>query len=185
MARTLSLMPDLGTTAPGFSLLDVVSGEFRALDDLIGEMGTVIMFICNHCPFVLHVNEELVKLANDYSDKGISFVAISANDATTHHEDGPEKMKEQAAAMHYPFPYLYDKSQAVAKDFKAACTPDFFVYNSALELVYRGQLDSSRPGNDIPVTGKDIRQLLDALLKGAPIPTDQHPSIGCSIKWRG
>jgi thiol-disulfide isomerase/thioredoxin len=185
MARTFSTMPDLGTTAPGFSLLDVVSGEFRALDDVTGEMGTVVMFICNHCPFVVHVNEELVRLANDYITRGIGFVAISANDAITHPEDGPEKMKEQAAAIQYPFPYLYDKSQAVAKDFKAACTPDFFVYNSALELVYRGQLDSSRPGNDIPVTGKDLRAVLDGLLKGRTISTEQYPSIGCGIKWRG
>lgn len=184
MSRTSSSMPDLGTTAPGFSLTDTVSGEFRSLDDLVGDMGTVVMFICNHCPFVLHVNKELVQLANDYTDKGIGFVAISANDAITHPEDGPEKMKEQAAAMQYPFPYLYDKSQDVAKDFKAACTPDFFVYNSALELVYRGQLDGSRPGNDIPVTGKDLRTALDALLKGRPMPTDQYPSIGCNIKWR-
>jgi thiol-disulfide isomerase/thioredoxin len=142
------------------------------------------MFICNHCPFVKHVNIELVRLANDYDQKGISFIAISSNDVSTHPEDGPEKMKETGLALEYPFPYCYDETQEVAKAYQAACTPDFFIYDSSMKLVYRGQLDDSRPGNDLPVNGRDIRKALEALQKGLPVDTDQKPSIGCNIKWK-
>ncbi|HEX2683896.1 MAG TPA: thioredoxin family protein [Ferruginibacter sp.] len=184
MARTPSTMTDLGRKAPDFLLADTVSGNKISLEDFKGGVATVIMFICNHCPFVLHVNEELVKLANDHSSNNISFVAISANDVITHPDDSPEKMKATALQMHYPFPYLYDETQDVARAFDAACTPDFFIYNKDLELVYRGQLDDSRPGNGIPVTGKDIRHALACLLNNEPVPQEQRPSIGCNIKWK-
>jgi peroxiredoxin len=184
MARTLSTMRTLGTRAPAFILPDTVSGKQISLNDIKGDTATVIMFICNHCPFVLHVNEGLVKLANDYSTKHISFVAISANDVITHPDDAPDKMKATALEMKYPFPYLYDETQEVAKAFDAACTPDFFIYNKDLELVYRGQLDDSRPGNGIAVTGEDIRRALDHLINNEPVPAEQKPSIGCNIKWK-
>jgi thiol-disulfide isomerase/thioredoxin len=142
------------------------------------------MFICNHCPFVLHVNSELVKLANEYLQKGIGFIAISANDAVKYPADAPDKMKEKAIELHYPFPYCYDETQEVAKAFGAVCTPDFFIYNNLNKLVYRGQLDDSRPGNGIPVTGKDVRNALDAILNNQPVATFQKPSIGCNIKWK-
>ncbi|MGH2552105.1 MAG: thioredoxin family protein [Chitinophagaceae bacterium] len=184
MARTLSAMSALNTTAPDFILPDTVTGTQITLKDSRGETATVVMFICNHCPFVKHVNEELVKLANDYSKKEIAFVAISSNDATNYPEDSPEFMKEMAQHLKYPFPYLYDETQRVAKDYQAACTPDFFIYNKNLLLVYRGQLDESRPGNGIPVTGIDIRHALDCLLNSEPVPKLQRPSIGCNIKWK-
>ena len=142
------------------------------------------MFICNHCPFVKHVNKELVKLANDYIPKDISFIAINSNDVSTFPEDSPEKMKIIAAELNYPFPYLYDESQEVARAYDAACTPDFFIYDKDLKLAYRGQLDDSRPSNNIPVNGKDIRTALDCLLTDKPVPADQKPSIGCNIKWK-
>jgi thiol-disulfide isomerase/thioredoxin len=142
------------------------------------------MFICNHCPFVVHVNDELVKLANDYKEKGIGFLAISANDVVKHPDDGPDKMKAIAEQLQYPFPYCYDESQQVARAFNAACTPDFFIYDNNNELVYRGQLDDSRPGNEIPVTGRDIRKAFDALINDLPVSTEQRPSIGCNIKWK-
>jgi thiol-disulfide isomerase/thioredoxin len=184
MARTPSVMVSLGTKAPGFTLPDTVSGKQVSFFDVKGKKGTVIMFICNHCPFVKHVNQELVKLANEYIGKGIGFAAINANDADNYPEDSPDKMKEVALQLKYPFPYLYDETQEVAKAYNAACTPDFFIYNSEGFLVYRGQLDDSRPGNDIPVTGKDIRHALDSLLNNQPIPAEQRPSIGCNIKWK-
>lgn len=177
-------MASLGTKAPGFQLPDTVSGEIKSLQELKGSVATIIMFLCNHCPFVIHVNEGLVKLANDYRETGIAFIAISSNDADAYPEDGPEKMKATALSENYPFPYLYDETQETAKQYEATCTPDFFVYNGDLELVYRGQLDASRPGNDIPVTGKDIRNVLDCLISGEPVPAEQQPSIGCSIKWK-
>ena len=142
------------------------------------------MFICNHCPFVKHVNEALVKLANDYIPKGISFIAISSNDVVNFPEDSPEKMKQTAKELGYTFPYLYDESQEVARAYDAACTPDFFIYDKDLKLVYRGQLDNSRPSNGLPVTGKDIRNAFDLLLAGKNIPAEQMPSIGCNIKWK-
>lgn len=184
MARTLSVMVALGQKATDFFLPDTVSGKNFSLNDAKGNVATVIMFICNHCPFVKHVNDGLVKLANDYKNKGIGFVAISSNDAKNYPEDAPDKMKEAALQLRYPFPYLYDESQEVAKAFNAACTPDFFIYDRNLQLVYCGQLDDSRPGNEIPVTGKDIRQALECLISNQPMPELQRPSIGCNIKWK-
>ncbi|MFC4076147.1 thioredoxin family protein [Salinithrix halophila] len=184
MARTESTMLPLGSQAPNFSLPDVVSGQTCSLNDLRSEHATVLMFICNHCPFVKHVQDQLVQLAKDYQAKGISFVAISSNDVEAYPEDSPEKMKELAEEMNYPFPYLYDETQEVAKAYHAACTPDFFVFDGGLRLAYRGQLDDSRPGNDIPVTGESIRKALDHLLKGEPVPEEQKPSLGCNIKWK-
>lgn len=184
MAQTSSVMIDLGTTAPSFSLPDTVSGRQIDLNDVKSDTATVIMFICNHCPYVKHVNSELVKLANDYIPKGISFVAISSNEIINYPEDSPGKMKEQALVLGYPFPYLFDETQEVAKAYNAACTPDFYIYDKNLKLVYRGQLDDSRPKNDIPLTGKDIRQALDNILAGKEVDQNQIPSIGCNIKWK-
>jgi len=184
MARIPSTMVALGTNAPRFTLPDTISGKNLSLENIKGEIATMIMFICNHCPFVKHVNPELVRLANDYKSKGIGFVAISANDATSYPEDAPGLMTEVAKQLKYPFPYLYDESQEIAKAYDAACTPDFFIYDKDLHLVYRGQLDDSRPGNEIPVTGKDIRHALDCLINGQPVPQEQRPSIGCNIKWK-
>ncbi len=184
MARTPSVMTPLGTKAPDFTLPDTVSGKEISLATAKGHKATVLMFICNHCPFVKHVNAALVKLANDYKNKGISFIAISSNDVATYPDDGPEQMKQVAAQQQYPFPYLYDESQEVARAYEAACTPDFFVYDGNLQLAYRGQLDDSRPGNEKPVSGADIRNALDHLIEGTPVPADQKPSIGCSIKWK-
>jgi thiol-disulfide isomerase/thioredoxin len=184
MARTYSEMIALGTKVPAFKLPDTVSGKEISYQTIKGSKGTLIMFICNHCPFVVHVNDELVKLANDYKNKGIGFLAISANDVVKHPDDAPDKMKAVAAELNYPFPYCYDETQETAKAFNAACTPDFFIYNDKDELVYRGQLDDSRPGNEIPVTGFDIRSAFDNLLHDQPLSTDQRPSIGCNIKWK-
>jgi len=184
MARTPSTMVALGTNAPHFILPDTVSGKDISLKNIKGEKGTMIMFICNHCPFVKHINAELVRLANDYKYKGIGFVAISSNDVVNHPDDAPGLMTQVAKELKYPFPYLYDESQEIAKAYDAACTPDFFIYDKELRLVYRGQLDDSRPGNEVPVTGKDIRYALDCLIKNVPIPKEQRPSIGCNIKWK-
>jgi len=184
MARTPSTMVELGTKAPVFFLPDTASGKNLSLEDVKAKVATVIMFICNHCPFVKHVNAELVRLANDYKNKGIGFVAISSNDVINHPDDSPVLMTQVAKQMKYPFPYLYDESQETAKAFEAACTPDFFIFDKDLQLVYRGQLDDSRPGNEIPVTGKDIRQALDCLINHEPVPQEQRPSIGCNIKWK-
>jgi peroxiredoxin len=184
MADTPSVMVDLGTKAPDFTLEDVVSGEKKSLSKLKSDKATVIMFICNHCPFVKHVQDELVRLANDYIPKGVSFVAISSNDADNYPQDSPEKMKEVAEEKGYPFPYLFDETQEVAKAYQAACTPDFYIYDGDLKLVYRGQLDDSRPGNNEPVNGKDIRAALDNILAGKPVDEHQKPSIGCNIKWK-
>ena len=184
MARTPSTMVALGTAAADFTLSDTVSGKNISLENVKGDVATIMMFICNHCPFVKHVNPELVKLANDYKDKGIGFVAINANDVLNHPEDSPALMTQVAKQLKYPFPYLYDESQEVAKAYDAACTPDFFIYDKDLHLVYRGQLDDSRPGNEIPVTGKDIRNALDCLVNDQPVPGLQRPSIGCNIKWK-
>lgn len=184
MARTLSAMVALETEAPDFILPDTISGKEFSLQQLKGSIVTVIMFICNHCPFVKHVNAGLIKIANDYKNKGISLIAVSSNDADNYPEDAPDKMKEVARRLQYPFPYLYDETQQVAKDYNAACTPDLFVYDKNLQLVYRGQLDDSRPGNEIPVTGKDLRNALDCLLNDRPVPAEQRASIGCNIKWK-
>jgi len=185
MARTPSVMIPLGSKANDFLLPDTKTGNSASLNKLKGEKGTVIMFICNHCPFVKHVNPELVRIANDYSGRGISFIAISSNDVQQYPDDGPDTMKKVASELKYPFPYLFDESQDVAKAYQAACTPDFFIYDKDLNLVYRGQLDSSRPGNDVPLSGKDMRAALDNIINNKPVSEDQVPSIGCNIKWRG
>ncbi len=184
MARTPSNMIPLGYKAPDFILPDVVSGQNKSLNDLAGNNGTLIMFICNHCPFVIHIQDELVRLANDYIDKGFKFIAINSNDIENYPDDHPGKMKDLALRLNYPFPYLFDESQSVAKAYDAACTPDFYLFDSALKCVYRGQLDDSRPQTDIPVNGKDIRKALDKVLSGEPIDPDQKPSLGCNIKWK-
>jgi len=184
MALTPSTMLPLGTMAPDFNLIDTKDDTFKTLSQLKGKKGTLVMFICNHCPFVIHVNKALVTLANDYKAQGINCIAISSNDAVTYPQDGPKKMKQHAIDNYYPFPYLYDETQEIAKAYDAACTPDFFLFNTNLELVYTGQLDDSRPGNGIPVTGNDLRHAIDALLNGKAIPTPQKPSMGCNIKWK-
>lgn len=182
MALTESTMLPLGTKAPNFHIKDTVSGNYYSLDDLKSEKATVIMFICNHCPFVIHVNPELVRMANEYKSKGVSFIAISSNNVETHPEDSPDKMSLVAKVLRFPFPYLYDKRQEVAKAYDAACTPDFYVFDGNLKLAYRGRLDDSRPGNDTPLTGTDLRAAIDGVLNGTSIEK-QYPSMGCNIKW--
>lgn len=184
MADTPSNMLPLGTKAPDFKLQDTVSGEKLTLNECKGLKGTVIVFICNHCPFVKHVNSKIVKMAKEFKAKGIEFVAISSNDAVKYPQDGPVLMKDMAIKEGYIFPYLYDQTQEVAKAYHAACTPDFYFFDAQLKLVYRGQLDDSRPGNDIPITGKDLSSAIKALLQNKPIDPNQKPSIGCNIKWR-
>jgi thiol-disulfide isomerase/thioredoxin len=184
MAVTPSNMIPLGTIAPYFSLPNVVSSQMCTLAELKSNKATVIMFICNHCPYVKHVREELIQLTNDYQPKGISFIAINSNDITAYPEDSPERMKAVAKQYHYPFPYLFDETQEVAKTYHAACTPDFYIFDQHLTCIYRGQLDDSRPGNNIPVSGKDIRQALDAILTGRTVNPQQTPSVGCNIKWK-
>ena len=184
MANTPSNMLPLGTKAPHFELLDTISNTIINLETIKGEKGTVIMFICNHCPFVIHINKTLVAIAKSYQKKGIGFAAISSNDAVKYPQDGPEKMKLHADIENYPFPYLYDESQTIAKAYDAACTPDFFMFDANLKLVYRGQLDDSRPGNNVPVTGNDLRHALDCLIESKMNTAIQKPSIGCSIKWK-
>ncbi|MCJ7466899.1 MAG: thioredoxin family protein [Maribacter sp.] len=183
MSRTPSNMLPLGTTVPDFNLLDTVTEKMMALEGLRGKKGTVIMFICNHCPFVKHINSGISAMAKEYQPKGIGFVAISSNDIVNYPQDSPNLMKRTAKKEGYPFPYLYDPTQEVARSFDAACTPDFYVFDAGLKLVYRGQFDDSRPGNGIPVTGNDLQNALDALLAGRPISLLQKPSIGCNIKW--
>ncbi len=184
MALTSSTMLPLGTKAPSFELQDTVSGKICSLKTLKSSIATVIMFICNHCPYVKHVQMELIRLAKDYQTKEIAFIAISANDAENYPEDGPKEMTKLAKQLAYPFPYLYDETQSTAKKYQAACTPDFYIFDKDLLCVYRGQLDNSRPGNKIPVTGKSLRTALDNLLEGKPIDSNQNPSIGCNIKWK-
>lgn len=184
MAQVPSNMLPLGTKAPEFNLLDTITGEKISLKNSKGEKGTVVMFICNHCPFVIHVNEALVSLANDYANSGVKFVAISSNDVVKYPQDGPDAMKNHAIKEKYPFPYLYDETQEVAKAYDAACTPDFYVFDEDLKLTYRGQLDDSRPGNGIPVTGKDLRNAMDCSLIEKENKEIQKPSIGCNIKWK-
>jgi peroxiredoxin len=184
MTLTPSKMMDLGSIAPDFSLHDTISGAQLSLADLKSEVGTVIMFICNHCPYVKHIQKTLVEVAIKYQEKGINFIAISSNDAQAYPADNTQKMAEEAFNNHYPFPYLYDQTQEVAKAYDAACTPDFYIFDSELECVYRGQFDDSRPSNDITVTGESVTQALDCLLAGKPIDSKQRPSLGCSIKWK-
>lgn len=184
MSRTPSNMLPLGTVAPDFKLLNTVSGNDLSLSDYRGVIGTVIFFICNHCPFVIHVNDELVRIANQYSDKNISFVTISSNDVENYPDDAPHLMRKRAIELKYPFPYLYDETQKVARAFDAACTPDIYVFDGDLKLFYRGQLDDSRPDNGIPLTGRDLRHALDCLLENRENTQFQKPSIGCNIKWK-
>lgn len=184
MAATPSAMINLGTKAPEFNLPDVVSRNLVSLNQYKSDKATVIMFICNHCPYVKHIFNGLVILTNEFIPKGISFIAISSNDVVNYPEDSPEKMKELALELGFQFPYLYDESQDVARAYQAECTPDFFVYDKGLKLVYRGQFDDSRPGNNIPVTGNDLRKALEAILSGEEVDKNQKPSIGCNIKWK-
>ncbi len=184
MSLTPSNMVDLDSIATDFELQDTITGTLASLDNLKSDDATLIMFLCNHCPYVKHVRKELVQLANDYIPKSVSFIAISSNDVESYPEDSPELMKTEALTWNYPFPYLYDETQKVARAYQAACTPDFFLYGKNMELVYRGQLDGSRPGNDIPLTGKDLRIAIDSLLNNIPVPEIQVPSVGCNIKWK-
>ena len=184
MALTESNEFRIGTKAPDFSLINTVDNNFLSLEKAKGKKGTVIMFICNHCPFVLHLNDELVKMANEYQQKGINFIAISSNDVENYPQDSPELMKQLAKHVKYPFPYLYDETQEIAKKYDAACTPDFYVFDAYLKAIYHGQLDSSRPGNGIPVKGNDLRNSLELLLEKKPVLEDQKPSVGCGIKWK-
>lgn len=185
MALTPSNMLELQTEAPAFELPDVISGNVISLNDISsGKKGTLVMFICNHCPYVKHIQSEMVRLANDYMSEEIAFVAISSNDVENYPEDSPELMLEEAKKWKYPFPYLYDETQVVAKSYKAACTPDFYLFDKDMLLVYRGQLDGSRPGNDVPLTGESLRLAIDNLLTGIPIDENQMPSMGCNIKWK-
>ena len=185
MSLTPSTMLPLGAVAPSFHLLDTISGEMKTLEALKSPQGTVVMFICNHCPYVKHLNQGLVTLSEDYHTRGISFIAINSNDIEAYPEDGPEKMKETAQQEAYPFVYLFDEDQSVAKAYQAACTPDFYIFNKDLACVYRGRFDDSTPGNpDIPVTGSDIRSALDNLCANKPIASKQLPSWGCNIKWK-
>ncbi|MEJ1223488.1 thioredoxin family protein [Sediminicola sp. 1XM1-17] len=184
MSNTPSNMLPLGTMAPNFLLPDTVSQDKLNLSDLQGEEGTLILFICNHCPFVIHVIEEVSRIAKEYQRKGIKTIAISSNDIVNYPQDAPAHMSKFADKFDFSFPYLFDETQEVAKAYQAACTPDFFLFDNTLKLVYRGQLDGSRPGNGIPVTGKDLKHAMDQLLKGAQIPAEQKPSMGCNIKWK-
>lgn len=182
MVKTASTMLPLGTAAPHFSLPNV-DGKTVSLDDFKSSKGLVVIFMCNHCPFVKHLRDGLAKFARDYQAKGVAIVGISSNDVTTHPDDSPEKMVAEHNAAGYTFPYLYDATQKVAIAYKAACTPDFFVFDRNHALVYRGQFDPSRPGNGIPVTGSDLRHAVDNMLAGKGPLTEQRPSIGCNIKW--
>ena len=184
MAKTFSTMLDLGIKAPKFALPDAAGGGTVSLDDFNAKKGLLIMFICNHCPYVIHVQHELVAIACDYQKTGFGVVAISSNDRVAYPDDSPEKMKAYSAECGFTFPYLFDESQQVAKAYRAACTPDLFLFNSDQQLVYRGQLDDSRPSNDLPVTGASLRAAMDSVAGGMPVPEHQKPSIGCNIKWK-
>ncbi|OUS02534.1 thioredoxin family protein [Flavobacteriales bacterium 33_180_T64] len=184
MSLTPSNMLPLGTKAPNFELVNTVNDTLVSLESAKGSSGTLILFISNHCPFVKHVNAQLSQLAKDYHSKGVNCIAISSNDVESYPEDSPLLMKQNAIDHGFIFPYLYDKTQRIAKAYNAACTPDFYVFDEALKLIYRGQLDDSRPGNGIPVTGQDIRNTLDNLIQQLPITEIQKPSIGCNIKWK-
>jgi len=183
MVAVNSEMLPLGTAAPPFSLADA-DGTLHSLADAFGSRGYLVMFICNHCPFVKHVRQELARIGRDYTGRGIAIFAINSNDAAAYPGDSPAKMKQEARDWGYEFPYLVDRDQSVAKAYHAACTPDFFLFDADRRLVYRGQLDDSRPSNGLPVSGRDLRAALDALLAGDAIPADQKPSIGCNIKWK-
>ena len=183
MVKTASTMLALGTPAPDFQLEDVVSGKTISLDNFADSEALLVMFICQHCPFVIHVRDELAKIGRDYSQKPLGIVAISANDVANYPDDSPEKLKQMAEELNFNFPLCYDKSQSVSKAYTAACTPDFFLFDRDRKLAYRGQLDDSRPSTDIPVTGKDLRKAIDLVLQGSAVDFTQKPSIGCNIKW--
>jgi len=182
MPETPSTMLDLGTQLPSFSLPDL-GGRIVSEADFKGSKALLVAFICNHCPFVRHIRQEFSRFAKEYQAKGLAVVAIASNDTTAFPEDGPEGMKQEAAEAGYVFPYLFDEKQQVARAFRAACTPDFFLFDGNRRLVYRGQFDGSRPKNDVPVTGADLRAAADAVLAGKPAPETQRPSMGCNIKW--
>jgi len=184
MVRTNSTMLPLGTPAPDFELPDTVSGRTVRRADFAKGKGLLVVFLCNHCPFVKHVREELARFSKEYAAKGLGIVGINANDAAAFPEDAPDAMRKEAERLGYAFPYLFDESQEVAKSYTAACTPDFFLFGRDLRLAYRGQLDDSRPESGIPVTGRDLRAAADAVLAGRPAPKEQRPSLGCNIKWR-
>jgi len=183
MVKTASTMLPLGTKAPDFNLVNV-DGRTVSLADQKNAKALLVIFMCNHCPFVKHIAEGLTKLASDYMPRGVAIVGINSNDTSAHPDDSPERMVQEVELRGYPFPYLFDEDQLVAKDYRAACTPDFVLFDGQQKLVYRGQLDSSRPNSGIPVTGKDLRAALDAVLAGRPVDSDQAPSIGCNIKWK-
>jgi peroxiredoxin len=184
MARTESTMLPLGSIAPDFELPNVVTGELTSLKKFTGAKALLVMFICQHCPFVIHVKDELARLGHDYVPQGLGIIAISANDVSNYPQDSPEHLKTMAQSLSLNFPILYDETQSVAKSYQAACTPDFFLFDQDRRLVYRGQLDDSRPGNEKPVTGADMRAAIGEALVGKPIDIDQKPSIGCNIKWK-
>ena len=184
MVLTASTMLPVGTQAPDFNLPDVVSGKKISLGSFAGKKGFLVMFICQHCPYVQHIKEELARLGKDYKEKGLGIVAISANDAATYPDDSPENLKKFSQQLVLNFPLCYDETQQVAKAYTAACTPDFFLFDASQRLVYRGQLDDSRPGNGKPVTGRDLRAAIDAVLAGKAVSSEQKASIGCNIKWK-
>lgn len=184
MARTASTMLDLGTKAPDFQLPDTVSGETISLADFADKKALLVMFICRHCPFVKHIQDELARIGKDYIPQDLGMVAISANDVANHADDAPEKLKEMAQELGFNFPFCYDETQETAKAYTAACTPDFFLFDEDYKLVYRGQLDDSRPGNDAPVNGKDLRAAIETVLAGKEVDSNQKPSLGCNIKWK-
>jgi peroxiredoxin len=177
-------MLSLGTPAPDLQLPDVLSGQTITLDTFAAKKALLVMFICRHCPFVEHIKHELARIGQDYSERDIGIVAISSNDATSYPDDAPPRLAEMGKALGFTFPFCYDESQEVARAYEAACTPDFFLFDQQRKLVYRGQLDDSRPGTDKPVTGRDLREAMEAVLKGQPVNPDQKASIGCNIKWR-
>lgn len=184
MARTESTMLALGTPAPAFELPDVTTGRTINLQTFAGKRGLLVMFICRHCPYVRHVQSELAKLGRDYAEQSLGIVAISSNDAAAYPDDAPASLAEMAAQLSFAFPFCYDESQNIARAFQAVCTPDFYLFDEKRELAYRGQLDESRPRNDVPVSGRDLRGAIEALLHDQPIDAAQKPSLGCNIKWR-
>jgi peroxiredoxin len=184
MSLTESTMLELGTVAPDFVLTDVISGKSYSRDVVKGEKGLLVFFICAHCPYVKHIEKGLAAFAREYTGKPVGIVAISSNDVATHPQDSPDGLKQQALNLGFDFPYLYDETQAVAHAYHAACTPDIFLFDGNLRLVYRGQFDRSRPGNGVPITGDDLRAAVDAVLAGKPALADQRPSVGCNIKWK-
>ena len=183
MAMESAMLP-LGTAAPAFSMRDVVTGRTYSLDSFEGKSGLLVMFICRHCPYVKHVEQELARIGRDYADSALAIVAISSNDPVSYPDDAPDRLKDMAQRLGFRYPFCFDDTQEVAKAYRAACTPDFFLFDARRRLAYRGQLDDSRPGNHKPVTGRDLRAAVDSVLAGKPVDADQKPSIGCSIKWK-